>query len=221
LAGALVAGATTVLTVPAADSSADQADLSVARTDERRPDSDGELGRPSSGTTTASPSPSAPETTTQPPTSSSTSAPETSAPPPPPPATEPPAPPPPAARNSSQQDQVVALVNTARQETGCGPVTANASLTNAAQAHATDMSNRGYFEHTTPDGVTFDQRIRNAGYPSPGAENIARGSTTAEAVMELWMNSSGHRQNILNCDLTTLGVGLDVDGFYWVQDFGF
>jgi uncharacterized protein YkwD len=115
----------------------------------------------------------------------------------------------------------VALVNTARQETGCGPVTANASLTNAAQAHATDMSNRGYFEHTTPDGVTFDQRIRNAGYPSPGAENIARGSTTAEAVMELWMNSSGHRQNILNCDLTTLGVGLDVDGFYWVQDFGF
>jgi len=124
-------------------------------------------------------------------------------------------------RVSSAQDQVVALVNTARGEAGCGPVTANASLTAAAQAHASDMSARGYFGHTTPEGVTFDQRIRNAGYPRPGAENIARGPTTAEAVMALWLKSDGHRANILNCNLVAIGVGLDVNGFYWVQDFGF
>jgi uncharacterized protein YkwD len=115
----------------------------------------------------------------------------------------------------------VALVNTARQQSGCGPVTVDARITTAAQAHASDMAARGYFEHTTPEGVTFDQRIRNAGYPTPGAENIARGATTAEQVMDMWMDSTGHRRNILNCDLNTIGVGLDRNGNYWVQDFGF
>ena len=70
------------------------------------------------------------------------------------------------------------------------------------------MAARDYFSHTTPEGVTFDQRIKNAGYP-PGAENIARGQRTAESVMSSWMGSEGHRRNIENCRLTTIGVGLN------------
>lgn len=83
------------------------------------------------------------------------------------------------------------------------------------------MSQRDYFSHTTPEGTTFDKRIEAAGYPSPAAENIAKGSTTPAQTMEMWMNSAGHRVNILNCSYKKLGVGLDTDGWSWVQDFGF
>jgi uncharacterized protein YkwD len=84
------------------------------------------------------------------------------------------------------------------------------------------MSTRNYFSHTTPEGVPFDHRIRNAGYSRPGAENIAKGSTTAAQTMQLWMNSHGHRANILNCKLTKLGVGVATAGWYWTQDsFGY
>lgn len=82
------------------------------------------------------------------------------------------------------------------------------------------MSERGYFSHTTPENVGFAERARRAGYPSPGAENIARGHRSAEAVMQGWMESPGHRENILNCSLTTMGVGVDTDGWYWTQVFG-
>jgi uncharacterized protein YkwD len=115
----------------------------------------------------------------------------------------------------------VSLVNAARADAGCGPVAVDDRLTAAAQGHAEDMSANDYFSHDSQDGTTFDQRIRKAGYPSPGAENIARGARSAEQVMQMWMDSAGHRRNILNCDLNALGVGLDRDGFYWVQDFGY
>jgi uncharacterized protein YkwD len=112
-------------------------------------------------------------------------------------------------------------VNEARAQAGCAPVTAESHLTNAAQEHSDDMSARNYFSHDTPEGVTFDKRIEAAGYAQPGAENIAEGSTSAQQTMQLWMNSSGHRQNILNCSLTKLGVGVATDGWYWTQDFGY
>jgi uncharacterized protein YkwD len=206
-----------VLTSPPAESSADQPDLSVAVSGEQR--ADGDL-RQQSTTSSSTTSATTTTTTTTPPTTTST---QTTTPPAPPPVTSSTAPPaaPPAATDVSAQDQVVTLVNDERGKAGCGPLTANAQLTAAAQGHASDMAARGYFEHTTPEGVTFDQRIRNAGYPKPGAENIAQGAQTAASVMDLWMNSAGHRANILNCDLNTIGVGLDRDGFYWVQDFGF
>jgi uncharacterized protein YkwD len=225
LAGALVAGAATMVSDPPA-SSADEGGLSFAISD--APSSDqrnggglerGEPGGPSSGA----------PTTSAPPTSSSTAPPSstTSAPPPtsetpadPPPADPPPADPDPPPASGSHRDQVVQYVNWARQERGCGPVTVDSRLAAAAQGHAEDMSNRDYFSHTTPEGVTFDQRIRNAGYPSPGAENIAYGATSAEQVMKMWMESDGHRRNILNCDLNAIGVGLETDGWYWVQNFG-
>jgi uncharacterized protein YkwD len=83
------------------------------------------------------------------------------------------------------------------------------------------QSTRNYFSHTTPEGVPFDHRIRNTGYSRPGAENIAKGSTTAAQTMQLWMNSHGHRANILNCKLTKLGVDVATAGWYWTQDFGY
>jgi uncharacterized protein YkwD len=158
---------------------------------------------------------------------SSTAPPPTTRPPAPPPArapssTAPPAPPPSPAPSaaSSQQQQVVDLVNVERGKAGCRPLTVDQRLVTAAQLHSEDMSANNYFSHTSLDGRTFDQRIKAAGYPNPAAENIAKGQRSAEQVMSSWMNSSGHRANILNCGLTTIGVGLDTDGWYWTQDFG-
>jgi len=82
-------------------------------------------------------------------------------------------------------------------------------LATAAQQHSDDMANRNYFSHTTPEGVTFDKRENNAGYPSPGGENIAQGQTTAQQVMTDWMNSPGHRANILNCTFAAIGIGVN------------
>ena len=83
-----------------------------------------------------------------------------------------------------------------------------------------DMAMRLYFSHDTPEGTTFDDRERAAGYPRPGAENIAQGYRSADAVMQGWQQSDGHRRNILACTFTTMGVGLDTRGWFWTQDFG-
>ncbi|MEC3975602.1 CAP domain-containing protein [Amycolatopsis sp. H20-H5] len=117
--------------------------------------------------------------------------------------------------------QVIQLVNDERAKAGCDDVSNESHLADAAQRHSDDMSARDYFSHDTPEGVHFDQRIRQAGYSKPGAENIARGAQSASQVMDMWMNSSGHRANILNCSLTKLGVGVTTDGWYWTQDFGY
>ena len=85
------------------------------------------------------------------------------------------------------------------------------------------MAARGFFDHTDPDGDTPWDRAAAAGISDLGGENIARGQADAQAVMEAWMNSPGHRANILNCDYRTLGVGVHVGagGPWWTQDFGF
>jgi uncharacterized protein YkwD len=119
------------------------------------------------------------------------------------------------------EDEVVDLVNGERARAGCDPLTMDPKLAQAAQDHSTDMAERDYFDHTTPEGLTFADRIVNAGYPTPGAENIAVGQQNADQVMDGWMNSDGHRANILNCDLKSIGVGLAEDGMYWTQDFGY
>lgn len=205
-------------------SSADEGGLSLAVPDPPSQDQRdggldrGDVGEPGSGAPTTSAPPTSSTTT---PPSSTPSVPPSSPgePTAPPPADPPPANPAPPA-GGSQRDQVVQYVNWARQEHGCGPLQVDSRLNASAQGHSEDMSNRDYFSHTTPEGVTFDQRIRNAGYPSPGAENIAYGARSAEQVMEMWMESEGHRRNILNCDLNAIGVGLDTDGWYWTQNFG-
>ncbi|GAA3461759.1 uncharacterized protein YkwD [Saccharothrix longispora] len=121
---------------------------------------------------------------------------------------------------ASPEAEVVALVNDARELAGCTPLTVDERVVRAARDHTTDMADRDYFSHTTPEGVDFAQRMRSAGHPNPGGENIAKGQRSAEQVMTAWMNSDGHRRNILNCGFTTIGVGLDTRGWYWTQNFG-
>lgn len=120
--------------------------------------------------------------------------------------------------------QVVTLVNQERAKVGCAPLTVDSRLVAAAQGHSADMAARDYFDHTTPEGVTFDQRITQAGYRWSGAaENIAKGQPDAASVMAAWMNSPGHRANILNCGYRDIGVGLAYDASHtplWTQDFG-
>lgn len=124
---------------------------------------------------------------------------------------------------SSAEAQVLSLVNQERDRAGCSPVTADKELAGLAQQFSDDMARRGFFDHTDPDGDTPWDRARDAGIDDLGGENIARGQATAQAVMDSWMHSPGHRANILNCDYQTLGVGAHVGpgGPWWTQDFGF
>ena len=157
------------------------------------------------GTTRATTTKPAPRTTTSP-----TPAPRTTV----------AAPPPAPAPASGPAAQVVALTNQERAQNGCGALRVDARITTAAQKHSNDMSAEGYFSHDSQDGRSFDERIRAEGYPSPGAENIAQGQRSAAEVVQAWMNSPGHRRNILDCSLTTIGVGWAPTGNYWTQDFG-
>ncbi|MET9109970.1 CAP domain-containing protein [Streptomyces zhihengii] len=119
--------------------------------------------------------------------------------------------------------QVLALVNKERAAAGCGPVTANAKLTKAADDYSDVMAASGVMSHTGPDGSTMTSRVEAAGYAwSTLGENIARGQADAEAVMDAWMNSPGHRANILNCSFDELGVGVHMGdgGPWWTQNFG-
>ena len=121
------------------------------------------------------------------------------------------------------QAEVVRLVNMARADAGCSPVRVDSRLTTAARLHSEDMARQGYFSHTSLDGRTPWDRIRAQGYPSGSAENIAAGQKTASAVMTAWMNSPGHRANILACSSRAVGVGVGYGGpygTYWTQDFG-
>lgn len=118
---------------------------------------------------------------------------------------------------------VLRLVNAERAKVGCSPVTADGALTALATAFSDDMADRGFFDHTDPDGDTPWDRAQAAGIGNLGGENIARGQADAEAVMEAWMNSPGHKANILNCDFKTLGVGVHMGpgGPWWTQNFGY
>ncbi|WP_199516576.1 CAP domain-containing protein [Nucisporomicrobium flavum] len=125
--------------------------------------------------------------------------------------------------NAALEAEVVRIVNDERAKAGCKAVTADDRLTAAARGHSADMAARTYFDHTTPEGVEFATRITNAGYRWSGAgENIAKGQRTPAEVMTAWMNSSGHRANILNCGFKNLGVGVAADAqgaLVWTQDF--
>lgn len=122
---------------------------------------------------------------------------------------------------SSATARVVQLVNAERAKVGCHPLTVNAELTKAAQAHSADMAAHQNMSHTGSDGSSPGDRITRAGYSwSAYGENVAYGYATPEQVMTGWMNSPGHRANILNCSYKEIGVGLAQPGSYWTQDFG-
>ncbi|MCP9975140.1 CAP domain-containing protein [Streptomyces somaliensis] len=149
-----------------------------------------------------------------------------------PPRTEAPAPeestaPPPArtvtSRAVAMEAAVLELVNRERAAVGCSPVRASTELGDLARAFSQDMAERDFFSHTDPDGDDPWARAAQAGVEGLGGENIARGQTDAKAVMDAWMNSDGHRANILNCDFKRLGVGVHIAGGgpWWTQNFGF
>lgn len=144
-------------------------------------------------------------------------------PPKPKPSTPAPTAPAPGDGHSAEEAAVVTLVNQARAQAGCGPVRANPPLAALAGAFSKDMAVRGFFDHTDPDGDTPWDRASQAGLSGLGGENIARGQGDAASVMNSWMNSPGHKANILNCEFRTLGVGAHfaAGGPWWTQDFGF
>ncbi|MFC5804599.1 sigma-70 family RNA polymerase sigma factor [Streptomyces formicae] len=182
------------------------------------PPSEPESPSPSSPSpsASASPSPSPSRTTAAPRPRPTTARPKpTPTPQQPDPAPEPP--------SGGPAQQVLALVNAERAKAGCGPVSANGELATAATGHSADMAARDYFDHTSPDGTDPGDRITAAGYSwSTYGENIARGQQTPASVMESWMNSPGHRANILNCSFKELGIGVhDASGGpWWTQAFG-
>ena len=121
---------------------------------------------------------------------------------------------------SSYEAEVVRLVNEIRQENGLQPLTANWELSRVARYKSQDMLDKGYFSHTSPTYGTPFQMIKAFGisYRTAG-ENIAMGYATPQAVVNGWMNSSGHRANILNASYTQIGVGYVAQGNYWTQMF--
>jgi uncharacterized protein YkwD len=151
-----------------------------------------------------------------------------------PPASQPPSQPP-IDPSSPWEDQVLQLTN-ARRAAGavCGnqsfapaaPLAPNPALTAAARGHSRDMAERGFFEHTNPDGRTPADRAVAAGFQSRYVgENIAAGQRGPTEVVQAWMDSPGHCQNIMDPHYRVLGVGYffspqSSHGHYWTQDFG-
>ena len=130
--------------------------------------------------------------------------------------------------------EVLALVNLERSKgASCGgtsypptsPITRHQILTTSSRLHAKDMGDKGYFSHTSLDGKSPFQRMKDAGYSGKTmGENIAAGQSSPAAVMSGWMKSPGHCKNIMNGKYKDLGVGyyLGSKGYkhYWVQNFG-
>jgi uncharacterized protein YkwD len=127
------------------------------------------------------------------------------------------------AKNLSAENLAVQLTNRQRAQHGCSALRVDAHLRTAAREHSEDMHVRHYFDHNSPDGRTPWDRIKADGYSRPGAENIAMGYATAQAVVDGWMKSPGHRANIVNCSLKAVGIGVEYGrgGPWWTQDFGF
>lgn len=118
------------------------------------------------------------------------------------------------------EGQVLQIVNQERSRAGLSRLTMNWELQRAARTKACDMANRGYFSHQSPTyGSPFDM-MKSFGISfSSAGENIAQGQRTPAEVMQSWMNSPGHRENILKADFDEIGVGYCSRGNNWVQMF--
>jgi uncharacterized protein YkwD len=121
------------------------------------------------------------------------------------------------------QQQVLALVNQNRRRGGCDDLSLDRHLILAAYGHAVDMARRDYFAHESPNGDGAGDRVSEAGYRwRRYGENIARGQDSAYEVVDGWMHSPEHRENIMDCQLRQMGIGLAFSPDrtpYWVQDF--
>lgn len=120
----------------------------------------------------------------------------------------------------SFEKEVVRLVNEIRKQNGLAELTYDWQLSRVARIKSEDMRDNKYFSHTSPTYGSPFQMMKSFGisYRSAG-ENIARGQATPQKVVDAWMNSSGHRANILNSSFTHIGVGYAENGRYWTQMF--
>ena len=131
---------------------------------------------------------------------------------------------------ASPEQRVVALTNELRQQYGCPTVQIAPELMTAARAHSEEMADHDYFDHIDLSGHRSAWRLQQAGYlGTASAENIAAGTSTPEQVVEIWSTemppNDGHRQNMLNCSFTEIGVGYATNAnsvykTYWTQVFG-
>lgn len=121
---------------------------------------------------------------------------------------------------TSIEKQVIDLVNNIRVQYGLPKLTENWELSRCARYKSKDMLNKGYFSHTSPTyGSPFDMMTAFGIKYRTAGENIAKGYATAQAVVNGWMNSPGHRANILNASFTQIGVGYVSSGNIWTQMF--
>ena len=121
---------------------------------------------------------------------------------------------------TAYENKVLELVNAERAKQGLKPLEMDESVRNVARLKSQDMKKNNYFSHTSPTYGTPFEMLKKYGisYKSAG-ENIAQGYQTPEQVVKGWMNSSGHRANILNASYTHIGIGYEADGNYWTQMF--
>ncbi len=127
-------------------------------------------------------------------------------------------------------NRVLELTNEERSKAGLDPLQLNDKLANAADDHSDSMAQNDFFSHTGADGSSLEDRVQSNGYQySAVGENIAAGQNTAKNVVQSWMDSPGHRANILNENYTEIGIGyefLENDtgsvnyNHYWTQVFG-
>ena len=105
-------------------------------------------------------------------------------------------------------DGLLREVNLQRALNGAGPLILNGRLAAAAQKHAEDMAKRDYFDHRSPDGRGYQERIASEGYPWRAiAENLGAGLSSPKSTTDAWMKSPGHRGNMLNRDFSDAGIG--------------
>jgi uncharacterized protein YkwD len=131
----------------------------------------------------------------------------------------------PTSTAATPQARVVQLVNQARAQAGLSPLVVNTNLGSAAQSYSALMASTNCFGHTCGPVPDFSQRLVQAGYTGWTAlgENVAAGQQTADDVFTSWMNSPGHKANILNSSFREIGVGMAKGGsygVYWTQEFG-
>lgn len=124
-------------------------------------------------------------------------------------------------QNIDYIQQVLNLVNEERAKVKLNPLTINNEVGRVAQIKAQDMMNNNYFSHTSPNYGTPFQMLNNYGIKyNYAGENIAKGQKTPESVVAAWMNSEGHKANILNPKYTQIGIGYAKSNSpYWVQIF--
>lgn len=128
------------------------------------------------------------------------------------------------AHQTRNEDTVVRLLNEFRARLNLPRLRPDERLRSAARAHSKDMARRDFCAHENPDGITPAARMQAAGYPAPGAENVARGQETPHSVMDAWIASPGHYANLVNPQFTKIGVGVSFTGAKgpcWTQNFGY